>query len=194
MKKLNVKEIALIGILGGMAGVLMLFRTPIPFMPPFMDFDLASLPEMIGGFALGPIAAVFIVLVKILVKLALVGTNSMFTGEICNIILPAVFIYNRHKSKRSALYGMLSGSLICALAAVLTNVFIIIPFYVNLYGMTTADIIMMCQAVNPYVTDMLMLAILGIVPFNLIKCAAASVITLLLYKKISPVMKNFMKG
>lgn len=37
MKKLNVKEIALIGILGGMAGVLMLFRTPIPFMPPFMD-------------------------------------------------------------------------------------------------------------------------------------------------------------
>ncbi len=200
MKKLNVKEIALIGILGGMAGVLMLFRTPIPFMPPFMDFDLASLPEMIGGFALGPIAAVFIVLVKILVKLALVGTNSMFTGEICNIILslayvlPAVFIYNRHKSKRSALYGMLSGSLICALAAVLTNVFIIIPFYVNLYGMTTADIIMMCQAVNPYVTDMLMLAILGIVPFNLIKCAAASVITLLLYKKISPLMKNFMKG
>ena len=89
---------------------------------------------------------------------------------------------------------MLSGSLICALAAVLTNVFIIIPFYVNLYGMTTADIIMMCQAVNPYVTDMLMLAILGIVPFNLIKCAAASVITLLLYKKISPLMKNFMKG
>ncbi len=200
MKKLNVKEIALIGILGGMAGVLMLFRTPIPFMPPFMDFDLASLPEMIGGFALGPIAAVFIVLVKILVKLALVGTNSMFTGELSNIILslsyvlPAVFIYNRHKSKRSALYGMLSGSLICALAAVLTNVFIIIPFYVNLYGMTTADIIMMCQAVNPYVTDMLMLAILGIVPFNLIKCAAASVITLLLYKKISPLMKNFMKG
>lgn len=200
MKKLNVKEIALIGILGGMAGVLMLFQTPIPFMPPFMDFDLASLPEMIGGFTLGPVAAVFIILVKILVKLALVGTNSMFTGEICNIllslayVLPAVLIYNHHKSKKSAVNGMIIGSLICAGAAVFTNVLIIIPFYVNLYGMTTADIIMMCQAVNPYVTNMLMLAILGIIPFNLIKCAVASLITTLLYKKISPLMKNFMKG
>lgn len=200
MKKLNVKEIALIGILGGMAGVLMLFRTPIPFMPPFMDFDLAALPEIIGGFALGPIAAVCIVLVKILVKLALVGTNSMFTGEICNVILslayvlPAVLIYNHHKSKKSALYGMLIGSLICAVAAVFTNVVIIIPFYVNLYGMSVNDIIMMCQAVNPYVTDMIMLAIFGIIPFNLIKCAAASFITMLLYKKISPLMKNFVKG
>ena len=75
MKRRNVKEIALIGVLGGLAGVLMLFRTPLPFMPPFMDFDLSSLPEMIGGFALGPIPAVFIILVKILVKLVLVGTD-----------------------------------------------------------------------------------------------------------------------
>lgn len=199
MKKLNVKEIALIGIMGGMAGVLMLFRTPLPFMPPFMDFDLASLPELIGGFALGPLAAVCIILVKILVKLALVGTNSMFTGELCNIILslayvlPAIWLYDRRKSKSSAMKGMLCGTLICSLAAVLTNLLIIIPFYVNLYGMSMEDIIMMCQAVNPYVTNTLMLAILGIIPFNLIKRSAESLLTLLLYKKISPLMKNFIR-
>lgn len=200
MKKLNAKAIALIGMLGGMAGILMLFRTPLPFMPPFMDFDLASLPEMIGGFALGPVAAVFIVLVKILVKLAIVGTNSMFTGEISNIILslayvlPAVLIYDHHKSKRSAITGMLCGSCICALTAVFTNILIIIPFYVNLYGMNMNDIIMMCQAVNPYVSNTVMLALLGIIPFNLMKCGAASLITMLLYKKISPLMKHFIKG
>ncbi|MCI9312848.1 MAG: ECF transporter S component [Erysipelotrichaceae bacterium] len=199
MKKLNVREIALIGVLGGMAGVLMLFRTPLPFMPPFMDFDLASLPELIGGFAMGPVAAVCIILVKLLVKLALVGTNSMFTGEISNLllslsyVLPAVILYHRHKNKRSAVNGMLVGTILCAIAAVLTNLLLIIPFYVNLYGMSMEDILMMCQAVNPYVSDTLMLALLGIIPFNLIKRGAESLLTLLLYKKISPMLKQFVK-
>ena len=78
----STKNLALTGIMGGLAAVLMFFRFPLPFMPPFMDFDFAGLVEIIGGFALGPIAAVFIVVVKVLVKLVLMGTNSAFTGEI----------------------------------------------------------------------------------------------------------------
>ncbi|MCI9523608.1 MAG: ECF transporter S component [Erysipelotrichaceae bacterium] len=200
MKRRNVKEIALIGVLGGLAGVLMLFRTPLPFMPPFMDFDLSSLPEMIGGFALGPIPAVFIILVKILVKLVLVGTNSMFTGELSNIILsmsyvlPSVFIYHRNKNKKTAQIGMLSGTIIVSLVAVLTNLLIIIPFYVSLYGMTMDQIIAMCSSVNPYVTNTFMMALLGIIPFNAIKFGTVSIVTLLLYKKISPLLKQYVNA
>ena len=177
----------------------MLLRTPLPLMPPFMDFDLASLPEIIGGFALGPLAAVGIIIVKIIVKLALMGTNSMFTGEICNVILslvyvlPAVWIYHHHKSKRSAEIGMVCGTILCAVAAVFTNLCIIIPFYANLYGMQMEDIIAMCQAVNPYVTNPLMLAVLGIIPFNFIKRGVESILTMLLYKKISPLMKQYIR-
>lgn len=199
MKKLNVKEIALIGIMGGLAGLLMLFRFPLPFMPPFMDFDFSSLPEMIGGFALGPVAAVFIIVVKLLVKLALVGTSSMLTGELQNLILscayvlPAVFFYQHYRNKKSAKKGMLIGTLICALTAVFTNLCIIIPFYVNLYGMSMESILQMCASVNPYVTNALMLALLGIIPFNVIKYGATSIITLLVYKKMSPMIKKFIK-
>lgn len=197
MKNQKVRQLALIGILGGMAGVLMLLRTPLPFMPPFMDFDLASLPELIGGFALGPASAIGIIVVKILVKLALMGSNSMLTGELSNIILscsfvlPAVWIYHHEKTKQSAKRGMLCGTVICAITAIFTNLLIIIPFYVNLYGLSMDDIIMMCQAVNPYVTNPFTLALLGIVPFNLIKRGVESVLTLLLYKKISPLMKHY---
>lgn len=199
MKKLNVREIALIGILGGLAAVLMMFRFPLPFMPPFMDFDFSSLPEMIGGFALGPVAAVFIILVKILAKLCLMGSGSMLTGELQNVllsmayVLPAVFIYDRHKSKKSAEQGMLAGTIICSITAIFTNLFIIIPFYINLYNYDMAMIIEMCTKVNPYITSTTMLAILGIIPFNLIKNGVASIVTLLLYKKISPMMKSFIK-
>lgn len=199
MKKLNVREIALIGILGGLAAVLMMFRFPLPFMPPFMDFDFASLPEIIGGFALGPVAAIFIILVKILAKLCLMGSGSMLTGELQNVllsmayVLPAIWIYDRHKSKKAAEKGMIVGTVICSITAIFTNLLIIIPFYINLYNYDMAMIIEMCTKVNPYITSTTMLAILGIIPFNLIKNGVASIVTLMLYKKISPLMKNFIK-
>lgn len=200
MKKLNVRELALIGVLGGVAALLMFFRFPLPFMPPFMDFDFASLPEIIGGFALGPFAAVCIIVVKIIVKLALMSTNSMFTGEIQNIILsmsyvlPAVCIYHRYKNRKSAWIGMAVGTLICAVVAVFTNLYLIIPFYVNLYGMSMEMIIQMCAALNPAIQNTMMLAILGIIPFNMLKNGSVSFINMLLYKKVSPIMKAYMKG
>lgn len=195
--KFNVKKIALIGMLGAVGAILMVFRTPLPFMPPFMDFDLASLPELIGGFALGPMAAVFIVLIKLLVKLAILGTGSMFTGEIsnfmlsCAYVLPAIYIYDRHKSKKSAIQGMILGTVACAVMAILTNVFIIIPFYAALYGWNMQTIIDMCHAVCPIVNDTVSLALFGIVPFNLIKCGVSSIITYVVYKKLSVPLKHF---
>ena len=38
---------------GGTLGSLMFFRFPLPFMPPFMDFDFSGLVEIIGGFTMG---------------------------------------------------------------------------------------------------------------------------------------------
>ena len=196
-KKLNVKKIALIGMLGALGGLLMLIKTPLPFMPPFMDFDLAALPEIIGGFALGPVAAVLIVIVKLIVKLAILGTSTAFVGELSNFIvsvayvLPAVLIYDHHKEKKSALQGMIIGTIVCTLAAVISNVYMIIPFYANMMaGWSVDTIVDMCPLVN----DIWTLALFGVVPFNLIKCGVTSVITFIVYKKISVPLKKFVKA
>lgn len=196
--RFKAKELVLIGLIGALAWVLMLFKFPIPFMPPFMEFDLSGLAEMIGGFMLGPAAAIFIILVKLLIKLVTVGSTSVLTGEVqnfllsCAYVLPAVLVYDRHKSKKSALIGMSVGTVLCAVVAIFTNLYIIIPFYVNLMGMKLEDIIQMCSAVNPLMKDMLTLALFGIVPFNIIKNGVTSVITLAVYKKISRPLKNYM--
>lgn len=196
-RNLNVKKMTLIGMLGALGGILMLFRTPLPFMPPFMDFDLAALPEIIGGFALGPVAAVFIIIVKLLVKVAIVGTSTMFTGELSNFILscayvlPAIWIYDRQKSKKSAIIGMSVGTVICAIVAIFTNVYIIIPFFAKMLNYNMDVIIGMCQSVAPFVKDMFTLALFGIVPFNLIKNGIASFITYMVYKKLSVPLKRF---
>ena len=194
----NVKRLVMIGLLGALAGILMLFKFPLPFMPPFMEFDLSGLVEVIGGFVLGPGAAVLIILVKLLVKLAFMGTSTMLTGEVSNFLLscayavPAAWIYQHHKSRKSGAIGMAAGTILCSIAAVASNLLLIFPFYVKLMGMSMEEIVAMCSAVNPLMKNTLTLALFGIVPFNLIKYGITSVITRLVYKRVSKTMKRYM--
>ncbi len=196
--KLTIQQTALIGLFGALGAVLMLFRFPIPFMPPFMEFDFSGLVEIIGGFVMGPAAAFMIILVKVLVQVALQGTRSAMTGELQNVILsscyvlPAVIIYFHHKTKKTAVAGMAAGTLITSLVAVFTNLFIIIPFYVNLMGMSWDTIMEMCSKVNPLMANAVTLAIFGIIPFNLIKYGVTSVITYFIYKRVSRPIKVFL--
>ena len=103
-----------------------------------MDFDFAGAVEMIGGFMFGPVAAVFIAIVKILLKMVMMGSSSIGTGEIQNVLLscaytvPAALIYSRNKSKKNAMIGMVAGTLAAIVTAVLTNLYLIIPFYAKL--------------------------------------------------------------
>lgn len=180
--KFTARKLVMIAIFGALAYVLMLFKFPLPFMPPFMDFDLAGVPELLGTFLLGPVAGIFIVLIKLLIKLATVGTASMFTGEIQNFILsisfilPASLMYRRSTFKNSALKGMLTGTVVVTFVACLSNVYFIIPFYTKLYGLSMEAIIAMTQAVNPMVDSVWKLVIIGIIPFNLIKYGVTTAI------------------
>lgn len=196
---MRVKTIAFVGLMGAVSAVLMLFRFPIPFMPPFLSFDLSGVMEMLGGYMFGPAAAFCIIVVKILLQLVMQGTYSLGTGELQNLILsscyvmPALFIYHRKKTKKTAAAGMAFSTVLVAVVAIFTNLYMIIPFYVNLFGMTMDDIISMCSAVNPAMKDAMTMAVLGILPFNLIKYGATSILTFLLYKRLSKFIKGIIE-
>lgn len=197
MKEKKIRMIALIAIFGALAAVLMVFRFPLPFMPPFLSFDLAGVPELIVAFTFGPLVGIFVVVLRILLQLVISGTNSMFTGELQGLmlslalVLPASIIYQHNKIKKGAIQGMVAGSITNVVVAVFTNMVIIIPFYVALYGMDMDAIISMTQAVNPYVDSTFKLVLLGIIPFNIIKNVATCLVTFVIYKKISPVMHRY---
>lgn len=195
--RLNTKQMALCGLMGGLCTVLMMFRFPLPFMPPFMDFDFSGLVEMIGGFTMGPIAAFAIITIKVLLKCLTQGTSSAWTGELsnfilsCSFVLPAVLIYGKHKTKKMAVVGMITGTIICSIVAVFTNLYIIIPFYATFMGLSMEKIVAMCAAVNPFINSEWRMALLGIVPFNLIKNGVLSFLIIMLYKKMSRQIKQF---
>ncbi|WP_458407562.1 ECF transporter S component [Anaerotignum sp.] len=196
-KRFKTRDLTVIAMLGAICCVLMHIDFPLPFMPPFMNFDLCGLVELIGGFAMGPLQAFAIIMVKILLKLATEGTTSAFTGELQNVllscayVLPPVILYHRNKTKRTAMVGMAAGTVFCSIVAVFTNLFIIIPFYMTLMGQEMGYFIQMCAEANPMVQNAATLAIFGIIPFNLIKCSINSLGAMVLYKRLSPILHGY---
>ena len=99
MKRTQTRRLTLAAMMGAVSFVLMYFSFSVPVLSPFADFDLSALPDLIGGFVLGPVGAVEIIAVKVLLKLVFKGTSSMFTGEIQKFLLctayalPAVLYY-----------------------------------------------------------------------------------------------------
>lgn len=197
-KFLSTRKLTLTALFGVIAFLLMLVRFPLPFMPPFMDFDLAGVPELIGTFLVGPVGGVLIIAIKVLLKTVTTGSASAGTGEFinfllsCAFVLPAWFIYNMKNDKRHAAIGMTVGVAVTTVVACIANIYFIIPLYARLFGFDMAAVIEMTRAVNPNVDSVSMLVLLGITPFNIIKNGVAALITYLLYKRIVLVLRRMM--
>ena len=196
MKKyLTVKNISSIAVLGALGAVLMLFDFPIAIAPSFYKLDLGDLPCLIGAFAMGPIPALFIQIIKIIVKLLLKPTSTAFVGEIAAFIFSSVYcvsaavIYQRNKTRKQAVLAMIYASVIMAAVATIGNYLFIIPAYVELYHIPLEVIISMGQAIFPIISDKLSFVICCVLPFNLIKAVIVDILTAILYKRISPLLK-----
>jgi len=199
MNRQNLQKLTLAAFFGAIAFILMFFNFSVPVLSPFAEFDLSALPELIGGFILGPVGAVEIIVVKLGLKLLFQGSESMLTGELSNLmlslayVLPAVIYYRRNRTKKGALIGIIIGFAATVILSVFTNIFIIFPFYIKLYGMNWQGILDIFSAVNPWIKDIPTMIAFSIIPFNVISRAVTAVITLLVYKKISIPLKKFIK-
>ena len=196
MKKyLSVKNICSIAVLGALGAVLMLFDFPIAIAPGFYKLDLGDLPCLIGAFSLGPVPALLIQIVKILIKLLLKPTSTAFVGELAAFIFSTVYcvsaacIYSLNRNKKQAVKALIIASVIMTLTAAAGNYLFIIPFYVRLYGIPLDVIIGMGKAIFPIISNKLTFVLLCVVPFNAIKAIIIDILTMLLYKRISPLLK-----
>lgn len=199
MNNLRLRRLIIAALFGAIAFVLIFFSFSVPVISPFAEFDFSALPELIGGFVLGPVGAIEIITVKLLLKLIFQGSSSMLTGEIQNFILsvcyvlPAVLYYRRHKTKKGAAISLVLGSILSIIMAVITNLYLIFPAYIKLYGMNWEGIIEICSAANPWIKDIPTFVAFSVIPFNLISRGVTSYITFLVYKKISRPLKKLIQ-
>ena len=192
---LSTRKIAVIGVLSAISAILMLFEFPVPFAPPFYEIDFSELPALIGTFAYGPVAGVMIELCKIILKLLMKGTSTAFVGDLanfvigCSYLLPASIIYLFKKTRKNAVIGCIAGTLVMTVFGTAFNAVYLLPKFAQLYGMPLDAIIGMGTAINPAINSVASLVILAVAPLNVLKGTTVSVITLLVYKKLSPVLK-----
>lgn len=191
----NVNRLVKISLLVAMAFVLMLFEFPIPGFPPFLKFDLSDMPALIGGFALGPVAGVIVEGGKILLNLLFTGSATGGVGEFANFIIGAsfvwvaTFIYHRNKCKKSALIGLVLGTIAMTIVGAVFNYFILIPLYATMYGGMGAIIGMSAEG-NSAISSLSGIIIIGITPFNILKGFMVSAITFASYKKVVPLINK----
>ena len=192
--RMSVQTIAKISILGALAFLVMMFEIPLPFAPEFYKLGFDEVIVLIGGFALGPWAAVCIEALKIALNLIIGGTITMGVGELTNFliglsfVLPATIIYQREKTRKHALIGLIAGTICMTILGGLLNYFVMLPAYSYFMNLPLDRIF--GHAVNPNINGLLALVLMATTPFNLLKGILCSVIVFLSYKKVSPVIKK----
>ncbi|MDD6041272.1 MAG: ECF transporter S component [Clostridia bacterium] len=192
---LTTRQLSTVAILAAIAAVLFLIEIPVVL---FYKLDLSSLPVLLGAFAMGPVPGTLILLVKAL--LGLLHTTSQGVGELADFImgfammLPASLIYRRNKTRKGAIIGLAVGTVVATVVAVLTNLYIMIPFYGAAYGMPVEAIVGMGQKVLPAVNSVGRFVLLITAPFNILKWVVISVVTALIYKPLSPILHGRKKS
>ncbi len=188
----KVRRMAVIAMMGAVSAVLMFFSFNVPFMPSFIKLDFSELPALIATFSLGPSAGAMVCLIKNLVNLPFSTTGGV--GELSNFLLgvffvvPAGLLYLKKKSRKHALLGSFLGAIIMAALSTITNYYIVYPVYSNFMPMDR--IIQAYQILNPNVTDLWDCLLWFNMPFTFLKGMCSVLITFLIYKHLSPIIKG----
>ncbi len=187
---LSVRSMVKVSMLGVLAFIVMLIEVPLPFFPPFLKLDMSDLVALVTAFSMGPMAAILVELIKNVIHLLRTSTGGV--GELANFIIgasfvvPAGLIYFKNKNKKNAYLGIIAGTISMALIGIVANIYILIPFYSNFMPIDT--ILQMAAVANPYIVSVKTYALYAVFPFNLVKGIIVGIVTMAVYKKISPML------
>lgn len=195
----STRNLVAVGILGAIGAVLMILNFNIPtIMPSFIKLDFSELPAIIATFAYGPIGGIMVCLVKNLLNFIL-ASNTGGAGELSNFILgcayviPAGLIYKKNRTLKGAIISALVGSVTSGCVSFFSNYFLIYPLFTLVLKCSMEAIVGMYTLIFPNITKLWQALLYFNVPFTFIKCMLTSVITFLVYKRISPLLRGKQK-
>ncbi len=190
----NTRSLVKMAVLAALGAILMLIEVRLPVFPGILKLELGDLPALLGSLAMGPLAGVIIELLKNIMNLLLDFTFTFGVGELSNFIVGSAFVasasivYQRSRDKRGLLLGLLTGIFCMTLTACFSNYYIVIPAYMKAGGFSLEKIVELFAMANSRITDLRTIIIYAIIPFNLLKSTAVSIVALLIYNKVLPVL------
>lgn len=163
------RVVAAVGFLSAASFVLMWVGLPMPGAP-YLVYEPSDVPALVATFTMGPTAGLTVVALRNLLRLLI---HPHLFGLIMNMIASGLFVgvagvgYRQIKSRYGAVAALALATLAQTGALVLLNL-AILPWYLGISG--------------PKLTNMLLA---GVLPFNLLKGLANSILVYLLYKRVS---------
>lgn len=188
----NTRILVSIAMLAAISYVLAFIEIQVPLSPTFAKMDLSDFPALIAAFAISPLAGVVVETVKN--SLQLLSTNTSGIGELANFLMGSAFVftaglfYHKSKTKKNAIIGCVIGSVVMAIVAALLNYFVLLPLYSTF--MPIEQVIKAFAAFIPFINTKLDVVLFNAIPFNLFKGMGISIFTILIYKRLSPILKG----
>ena len=193
---LSIRIMTVTAVLSAVSFVLAFFEFPVPLSPSFARMDLSDFPALIGAFAFGPMVGVMIELIKNLLQLISSSTGGI--GELANFLMGASYvatagwIYQRNKTKKTAIIAGIAGSVVMGIVAALANYFILLPLFEQF--LPVDQLIASFSAFMPFIKTKADVVVFNALPFNLLKGLAISAFCMLVYKRLSPILKGTKTG
>ena len=188
----NARMITMTAMLSAISFVLAFMEFPVPLSPPFAKMDLSDFPALIGAFVFGPMAGLLIEFVKNLLQLFSTSTGGV--GELANFIIGSSFvftaglIYKSHKTRKVAYISCMIASVVMGIVAALMNYFVLLPLFESF--MPLDQLIASFSTFIPFIRTKFDVVLFNAFPFNVLKGIGISLLTILVYKRISPILKG----
>ena len=189
--KWSIQKLIYTAMLVAVAGVLMSLEFSVPMMPPFYKVDFSDVPSVIAVFLMGPVSGICVEVIKLLIKLINVGTNTMYVGELANLIAaflfvwPLWFLYQKlGANRKAAVEALLLSIVIRTACACFINANITLPLYAKAMSLPLDEVIRMVASVNPAIKDLNGFIILATIPFNVLKVGLNYIVGQLLFVRL----------
>ena len=189
--KWSIQKLIYTAMLAAVAGVLMSLEFSVPMMPPFYKVDFSDVPSVIAVFLMGPVSGICVEVIKLLIKLITVETNTMYVGELANLIAaflfvwPLWFLYQKlGANRKAAVEALLLSIVIRTACACFINANITLPLYAKAMSLPLDEVIRMVASVNPAIKDLNGFIILATIPFNVLKVGLNYIVGQLLFVRL----------
>ena len=191
-----ITRVAIFSAISTLLYIVPYLKFPLPFFPSFLEIHFDEIPALIAGFAYGPIAGFFVILIKTIIKLPL--STTLCVGELADLIyglilvIPSAIIYKRKRNLKGAFLGLGVASILQVVISGFLTTFVMLDFYIFVMGFKEETLLMFCQIANPNITSLdWPFLLLVALPFNALKDVMIIILTTLLYKRIHIFIDRF---
>ena len=188
----STRTITITALLASISYILAFIEFPVPLSPSFARMDLSDIPALIGAFVFGPVTGVIIELIKNVLQL--LSTSTAGVGELANFLIGASyvwiagFIYKYTRTKKGAISAYIISSIVMGVVATIVNYFILLPLFETF--MPLDQLIASFSEFLPFIQTKLDVVLYNVLPFNIIKGLVVGLVTMVVYKKLTPVLKG----